>query len=327
MSVCTAIEKVRTDHNGDLLRVTIDNTVTALWFYDYADSLQFLNQEVIVEYRNDILDGTMQQFIKTFVRPRVVTTLDKVDNFKLYVEQEDNNANVSFNEIESGDTKHGAIVFCSCCEIKSSKHASWLELLIRDKFMHVAKLRLFNYDTKEDFTGHYICCSLERNQYGFKTDRIVPAGGDIAENKEISVAKQFVENFFAGDLTGSDYLYKTNLLNAFDEHVDYEKGYGVVRLAMELSLVDAMANVTKDFDLQSVGYVILCRYGYLTRNSVLSAEANNLFIAQQFMFPNRQCVVKCLDVLNDERPAEATLVDSIVNTVDSILKVRKGFVD
>lgn len=325
MAICTSVEKVRTDINGDLLKVVVDNLTTAYWFYDYADALQFVGQEVIVDYRMDMLDGNMQQFIKTFVRPKVITTLEKQDNFKLYLDQQDNNATVSFAEIGVGDTAYACCVFCSKCEIKSSQNATWLELLIRDKFMRVAKLRLFNYDAKEDYTGTYICCDLERNQYGFKTSQIIPAGGDVMVNEEIVIAKKFIENFFATDAIALDYIAKTGLFNYLEEHVDYEKGYGFVRLAAELSVADALKNVTKDIDVTALCQAILCRYGYLTKPaSVLSPYYNNLSLAQKFMFPNRRCVVCCLDDLSAEELAERTVLNNVVQTVDSILKIRKG---
>ena len=53
MAVCTGITQVP-EKNG-LLKVTIDNDVEAFWFYDYSDAMQYLNQEVIVDYRKDIL--------------------------------------------------------------------------------------------------------------------------------------------------------------------------------------------------------------------------------------------------------------------------------
>ena len=40
MSVCTSIEKVATDDGSSLLKVTVDNSVTAFWFYDYSAALQ-----------------------------------------------------------------------------------------------------------------------------------------------------------------------------------------------------------------------------------------------------------------------------------------------
>ena len=41
MSVCTNITQVpNTNYGEDLLQVTIDNDITAFWFYNCADSLK-----------------------------------------------------------------------------------------------------------------------------------------------------------------------------------------------------------------------------------------------------------------------------------------------
>ena len=64
MSVCTSIEKVATDDGSSLLKVTVDNSVTAFWFYDYSAALQYLNKDVIVDYRQDIYKGNLTTIIK-----------------------------------------------------------------------------------------------------------------------------------------------------------------------------------------------------------------------------------------------------------------------
>lgn len=327
MSVCTSIEKVGNCQGTDLLQVTIDNSVVAYWFYDYADSLQFLDKEVIVDYRNDIYEGQMRQFIKTFVMPTVVNTLDRDAGFKLFIDQEDNRSNTSFNEVNIGETKYGCIVFCSKQELKSSNSATWFEYIIRDKFMRCAKLRVFDPATNDNFEGQYIHCDLSRNKFGFQTDSIVSVGGEMAVNKEISVAQQYVKNLFAEDSAANEYLNKTSLLGMLEEVVDYEKGYAVVRLAMELAMADALRNITKDVDVQAICHALMCKYGHYTRSSILSEQVNNVFIAQQVMFPNRRAVVLCLDVTNTERPDEAKIYQHIIDTVDSILRIRKGEID
>ncbi|MCM1219025.1 MAG: hypothetical protein NC548_31470 [Lachnospiraceae bacterium] len=326
MSVCTSIVKLSDSTNGDLLEVTIDNSITALWFYDYADSMQFLNQEVIVEYRKDVYDGQLRQFIKTFTVPTVVNTLEKQDGFKLYLDQQDNECNLAFSEIQSGETRPGCIVFCVAQEYKSSAHAVWMELLIRDKTMHVAKLRIFDYESdKIELAGHYIIGELSRNKYGFQTDRVVVAPGEIRRNPEIDIALQFIKNYFSTDVPIMTFLNQTNLLEAMLKHVDYEEGYVLVRLAMELAMCEALNNITKDVDVQAIGQILLLSYAHLARpSSVLSPVVNNVFLAQQVMLSNRRLVVTCLDECLAEHEPEYAVVKNIQSSVAKILEIRKG---
>ena len=100
MSICTGITLVETLASGDeLLKVVIDNTTEAFWFYRYADAVKYLNEEVIVEYRKDVYKGQLCQFIATFVRPTVIQTLSATDNIKLYCDQEDNTHHLSSGKV------------------------------------------------------------------------------------------------------------------------------------------------------------------------------------------------------------------------------------
>ena len=328
MSVCTSIEKVTTGDETSLLKVTIDNSIEAYWFYDYGDAMQYVGQEVIVEYRKDIYRGNMCQFIKTFVIPTSVSTLDKKENIKLYCDQLDNFASLSFSEIADGETREGCVVFCVAQEFRSSGNATWQQLTIRDRTMHIATLRLFNYSNPDaNFAGSYIKTELSRNQYGFKSEFIVPVGGECPENPEITIAKQFISNYFSSNPVGLDFMSKTNLIGFLEEAVDYEKGYGIVRLAMELAMVDSMQNITKDVDLDAIGCALLASRAHFTRTSSLSDSVNNVIIASNYPWNNRKVVVQLLDVALEEKPAEHFVYESIQKTVDNILKIRKGFAE
>lgn len=326
MAICSSIELVESDVvGGDLLRVTIDNSETAYWFFNYAEALQYVGQEVIVQYRKDILKGELVQFIKTFVVPTAVTTLVKEDNIKLYVDQVDNNSNISFSDIDLGETAQGCIVYCTACEFKSSNNAVWQELIIRDKSMHTAKLRIFDYDNASaDLSGQYVMTALSRNKYGFQSDFVAPANGTVANNPEIDIAIKFIENYFADDSVALSYISKTQIIEHLKAVVDYEKGYALMRMAMELSMVDSLKNVTKDVDLNAIGRAILCSYGHYTRTSILSDSVSNVTLALPYPFENKTVVIPMLDEALEDKSDEYHVMQSIKSAVATILEVRKG---
>ena len=117
---------------------------------------------------------------------------------------------------------------------------------------------------------------------------------------------------------------KTQLIEHLKEVIDYEKGYALMRLAMELSMVESLENVTKDVDLNAIGRAILCSYGHYTRTSVLSDSIANVTLALQFPFENKTTVVPLLDVALEEKPKEYEVMHSIQSAVAAILEVRKG---
>lgn len=328
MSVCTSVvKKDSSERMGDLLEVTFDDRGPALWFFSYADGLQYVNQQVFVETHTDIYQGNLYDFIRTLTVVTTIQTLDKSDNIKLYCDQIDNFANLSFTEIADGETRQGCIVFCTHQEFKSSPNAVWMELIIRDKTMHTAKCRIFDYESKEsEFEGKYIATQLSRNKFGFQTDLVKVVNGECPPNPEIAIAREYIIKYFQLDAVASKFMHAINLIPALEEAVDYEKGYGLMRLAMELSVVDSMQNITKDIDLQAMGHAILASYSYITRTSVLSPAMNNLFLANQAQWPNKIMVMQILDECAEEHPTEYKVYKNIKSTVASILEVRKGTV-
>lgn len=312
---------------GDVLDVTINNNTHALWFFPYADSLKYLDKEVIVEYRKDIYKGELRDFIATFTIPTMVATLDKKDNFKLYLEQEDNQASLSFNEIEDGSTAYNCTVFCTAQEFKSSKNAAWMQLTIRDKSMHTAPLRIFDYENnKAELAGKYINTELTRTQWGFQSEKAVPINREILPNPEIDIAKQYILNFFANDPISYVFINKSVVLDFLSNVVDYEEGYGLVRLAMELAMVDNLNNITKDIDVVTIGQALLASRAYTCRESVLSHSVNNIVISMQYQWPKKQLLLQLLDDSLVDKPKEYYVMKSIQETVDTILQVRKGTV-
>lgn len=325
MALCTAIKLIEHDpHYGDLLDVEIDNEIHALWYFPNADAMQYLNQEVIVDYRSDMYRGQMKTFIKTFTLPCVVHTLDREEGFKLFIDSVDDGCNVVFSEFAENDSKMGCTVFCTHQEYKSSDKSAWMELIIRDKTMHTAKCRIFDYTNSDaELEGRYILANLVRSKYGFQTHEATPLNADAMANPEIPLAEQFIKNFFSSDVVAMDYVNRTNLLEVMKTNVDYELGYGLMRLAMELSIVDAMRNVTCDVDLNLVAHGLLTSYGHLTRKSNLSPSFNNVLVASQYKWPNKD-VVLLLDDGLEERPNEYKVMQDIKRTVGTLLEIRKG---
>lgn len=327
MSVCTKITKIGEVSGTDVLSVTIDNDITALWFYNNAEAMRYVGQEVIVEYRKDIWQGEVRDFISTFIIPNTVTTLTREDNIKLFCDVEDNNSNITFSDIADGETAGGCIVFCIKQEFKSSTKATWVEYLIRDKSMHVATLRLFDYtNVNNDMSGMYIVTELSRSKYGFQTDIVEQMRGDCPPNPELDIAINYIKGYFSTDVEAMSFINKHNLFGYLAENIDYEKGYGVVRLAMELSLVDSMKNITNELNLTAMSQALLAKRGYLTLpNSVLSNVFKNMHLANNTIWSERKAVMQLLDVNLDEHIKEYYVMTNIEETVDTILKVRKGF--
>lgn len=329
MAICTNISLVKRISDGcDLLKVTIDNSIDAFWIYDFSDSNKYINQEVIVDYRQDMYEGKMERFINTFVVPTVVQTLDAQNDFKLYTDAIDNYSNVSFNDIQPGENSSSCILYCIKSEYKSSPKAVWHELTVRDRGMKVAKLRIFDYNVKDlHLDGKYIRCDIARNKYGFQTDMVTTIDGECPPNPEIELATQYLKNYFASNTAAQTFLKKYELFDNIKQHFDLEMGYSVVRLAMEVSMVNSMRNITNDINLDLLADAMLASYGYLARTSKLSPSVNNIVMSMSIPWNNKDNLMQLLDNNPECELKEVAIFKNIKNTVDTLLKIRKGVED
>lgn len=323
--ICTDIKKIDSLQDGsDVLEVTIDNMTNALWIYPMADAVPYIGKEVIVSYRNDMYLGQIRPFVNTFVLPCKVSTLDKKDGIKLYANATDNFSNMSFNDIACGETKNGCIVYCISQKFETSEKSVWVTLLVRDKMFRVAKLRLFHYDKSIDFSGSYIICAMTRNDYGFKTDMVAPAVGECPDNYEIKIAEEFILNYFAGDDAAMQYITKMHLIAYMKDYMDVEKGYIVVRLAQELSLCDALYNITNGVDIKAISHALLADKSFVRNpKSVLSESARNVHAALGHAWPAPEIVLTLLDASCANAPGEKDIYLSIKSTVNNIIRTSK----
>lgn len=323
--ICTDVKRVKEICQGtDLLEVTIDGIETAYWIYSMADAVQYVGKEVIVTYRDDIYNGEVCRFINTFVRPCKVTTLDRSEDIKLYADAEDNYSNMSFKDIALGETKTGCIVYCVSQKFESSDKSVWLTLTVRDKMFRIAKLRLFHYDNMNDFTGKYIMCALTKSEYGLKTDMIVPARGECPDNYEIKIAEEFILNYFAEDQVALSFIQGNNLLEFMHAYVDMEAGYGIVRLAQELSLCHTLYNITGSVNISAIEHALVAEKMFMRNpNSILSKSVRNVCGAINHKWTNPEIVLALLDEACIAPPPEKAIYEHIKLTVDSVIKASK----
>lgn len=328
MSVCTGIMKIDTITTGDcfneVLEVTIDNTITALWIYKYSDALQYVNKEVIVEYRDDIYKGVLRKFINTLTVLTVVSTLDKKENIRLYSNQIDEHSNITFCDLNDGDSKVHAIMYCVEQTYESSARASWCSLTVRDKMMRIATLRLFDYDKEVDFTGKYISADIRKSKYGLQCEMVYEVSSEFTENIEVTIGRQFIMNHFSDDETALKFINSTGILEGLATQVDYERGYGIVRLAMELAMTEQFYNVTNDIKIKAIEHALLASYSYVTNTTPLSAAIRSVVVASRYSWPDVLTVLKLLDPACEDRPVEYEVYMNIKKTIASIIDIRKG---
>lgn len=330
MPVCTAIKMVKKiDDITDILLVTIDDDVKAYMIFNYADSMKFLNEEVIVSYRKDIYEGKIEPFINTLTIPTRVTTLDREQNIKLFCNTIDNNSNVCFDDIKIGETFIGAIMYCVDCEYESSNKTVWMTVKVRDKAGRVAKVRLFEYTTEGlIYNGIYIKADIKRTKYGFNTDMITPMELDFPLNHEIEISKQYVRHYFANDPYMTGVFEKTSLLDHMESYISIEKGYELVRLAVQLDILSSLRNSLDEIDFRALSYALTFRHGYITKSSLnkYSTSLRTVTFALQQSMPTdvSSMVMRILDEGDaEDTPKEKEVYIRVVSLADTLIKIKK----
>lgn len=108
-----------------LMRLTFDGGKDSAYIiWSHANLMQYLNDEVIATFRQDMYNGAVVKFVNTLASVGVVHTLERSDNVKLYVDVTDNHSNIRFKEIEDGGTAVNAIVYV--VDIRFDSYALYL---------------------------------------------------------------------------------------------------------------------------------------------------------------------------------------------------------
>lgn len=331
MSVCTSIVKMKeVSEDTDILRVEIDNDVKAYMIFNYAESLVFLNKEVIVSYRKDIYEGKIELFINTLTIPVKVTTLDREAGIKLFTDQSDNNSNVSFIDLAPGSTMLGAVMYCISSSYESSDRAVWMELKVRDRAGRVAKLRLFDPEFGvAKFDGMYIKANIKRNDYGLNTKEISLMDLEFPPNPEIQIARTYIENYFIGDADMLAVLQRTKLLDFMQDYVELELGYALLRAAIQLDILSELRNVFNEVNFKAISYAIMMQYGYITKASLAQYSASLraiTFTLQQNLPSDVAALV--LMILDEGEPdgkpvPEKAIFNRVLSLANEIIKVKK----
>lgn len=327
MLKCVSVTLLKKLEGMDVLQVNLSDGTSPLWFYDYAKALEFVDKEVIVNTRSDMYEGNIVTVINTFVMPSVVNTVEKHENIRLFCEQDDNLSNLSFNEIGDGETKNNCLFYCVAQDRKTSDKSTWSEYIIRDKSLRTMKLRIFNDENPNaELAGKYCMAALTKTKFGLQTSTIVPTSGECPRNKEIDIAKEFVQTYFMQDEHAKAFMDGTGYIGKLENVIDYEQGYKLVRLAMELSMCEQLYNVTNNVDIKLIEHALLTSHAYCCTEMSFSPEVRNIILTMRCKWPNVPKLVAMHDPgAVDSRPEEYDIFLSIKSVVDRILENKKSY--
>lgn len=279
---CTAVNKIKDISNEySLLKIEFDGGLLSSYMIaNYTQTLDFINKDVEVTFRQDLFEGKLEQFVNNIVVIATVNTLDKTDNFKLFSDKKDSLSNVCFADLQPGQVVNNAILYCTEHIYEDSAKAYWANLTVLDSCYRVRHLRLFSPKNREaNFSGSYIKCDIRVTPYGLTTEDIYPQDQMPHVNPEVTIAKEYVLRVVADDEKLQEYINSLHLLDILEQTVYKEKGYALVCLARELYVMFELSNLTNTFNLVDLKRAIVASYGHYAypsfecSNTVTSALA------------------------------------------------------
>lgn len=290
--------------------------------------MQYLNDEVIATFRQDMYNGTISKFVNTIAKVGVVHTLERSNNVKLYVDVTDNHSNIRFKEIEDGGTAVNAIVYVTDIRFDSSARAEWADLTVMDQARKIAQLRIFSPDSKiQDFKGRYVMCDIRKNRYGLSTDSVVTVDNAFPFSPEVEISERFLMDAFAEDADILTLLAETKFADFAKKVVDLEPGYILVRLAIELDVASELANLVKEVDVDLIKRCLLIeKFNVFQQTSPYRNDIVTFVTASRYKFDHKNEVLLTLYSDEEKFSMERVVLKQVREMADTIINVKKGLI-
>ena len=311
-----------------LMRLTFDEGKDSAYIiWSHANLVQYLNDEVIATFRQDMYNGTIAKFVNTIAKVGVVHTLERSNNVKLYVDVTDNPSNIRFKEIEDGGTAVNAIVYVTDIRFDSSARAEWADLTVMDQARKIAQLRIFSPDSKiQDFRGRYVMCDIRKNRYGLSTDSVVTVDNAFPFSPEVEISERFLMDAFAED-ADITLLAETKFADFAKKVVDLEPGYILVRLAIELDVASELANLVKEVDVDLIKRCLLIeKFNVFQQTSPYRNDIVTFVTASRYKFDHKNEVLLTLYSDEEKFSMERVVLKQVREMADTIINVKKGLI-
>lgn len=312
-----------------LMRLTFDEGKDSAYIiWRHANLVQYLNDEVIATFRQDMYNGSIAKFVNTIAKVGVVHTLERSNNVKLYVDVTDNHSNIRFKEIEDGGTAVNAIVYVTDIRFDSSARAEWADLTVMDQARKIAQLRIFSPDSKiQDFKGRYVMCDIRKNRYGLSTDSVVTVDNAFPFSPEVEISERFLMDAFAEDADILTLLAETKFADFAKKVVDLEPGYILVRLAIELDVASELANLVKEVDVDLIKRCLLIeKFNVFQQTSPYRNDIVTFVTASRYKFDHKNEVLLTLYSDEEKFSMERVVLKQVREMADTIINVKKGLI-
>lgn len=343
-TICTSVEfRCTKDHDNrgehDLtqnevcfINIGFETGEIGVMMSTMAEARNFLNKNVLVSFREEIIFGDIVQYIDNLTNIKTVVTLDREDDIKLYADMsEDINSNVFFKDIAVGDGFDGAQVYCTNVQYLMGTRSKYACLTILDKERRSTQLHIYNTENVDtDLSGKYIITNLRRKDYAFVSQEARSLNSEPrANSSDIELCAQYVMKSIQDDSDLLDFVNSTNFIDRakkFNINETVDVGYEIVRLARVIDYIKESSNVSRGVNIQALIRGEFARKAYILtdkKNHPYSRMMQSLIISARYKFAQDQLIVSLLDSDPQVEYAERDLLDNIEKLVEIGIQSEK----
>lgn len=324
--------------NLDLCEIQIDFDTLKI-FYDANELMQFINKDVTYTVRPDVVDGVATEVICELAILTTIQTVSSSENVKLIPEGNRRTmCNVEAKNLRFGEFYSNCIALMSKFEFGSSGKAKWFDCTMVDAVSKEFIVRLFTSNTERmemeailsTHLGRYNVFDVKYTKFGLQTEEFVCLDDTVEESPEVVVAKEIVANLINSDTALSEYNKRYDFINNMSSLIDGEPGYGLVRIASELYMINAIDSISTDLDIKAMKRAVVCSRGYLLPHK--TAWSRPMLNVNKCMsigeLKSDKELMLILDVLSEEEASSTkqTYI-KIRGLVNDIIKIRRGVSD
>lgn len=342
IGLVNSIRLIDTINSGlDYMEITIDGVAYKM-FGKHAKTIKYVSGTVLYETAPDIYQGKMIERIIDIAEERVVTTTKATAASKLLPEEGDVNpvCNFEFASLPLGTKESGVICYLSNYIENCSDKARWYDLRVVDMRSRVYTLRYFSSfsaasnETRavlDNLIGKYIKTDITYNQYGYQVQQqkeieLYPV--EVVLKPEVEIACKIILDECREDEQLMDYIRTFRVVDKLKSIIDIEPGYHLVRIAMELSIIRAVSNITDTFTRRVLIRAAVVSRGYLIdRTNELSKPILNVNKVLRSALKTDMELINLLDALSGNTTQTKRMYISIAKFVKYIIEERRGLIN
>ena len=173
----------------------------------------------------------------------------------------------------------------------------------------------------------YVEFDLESTKYGYQTEQFRAIAQEVEASPEVAIARVVVENMVKADGPLLQFVTETKLFEYLDAFIDAEPGYAYVRMASEIYMIEALANITNDINERSMKRAVVCSYAYvIPHKDPWSRGIVNVMKILKYTELKADVELKAMLDVNFEMEVSTTklMYMAIKNMVSQIIDIRRG---